>query len=121
MPLVRIEMIAGKSREYKKCILDCVHTALMEAIGIEDEDRFQRLIEIPREYFETAPGKTDGFMIIEITMFRGRTAAQKRKLIETLTQTLAERLGILATDVFIVMHEPPDENWGLGGRQRGAQ
>ena len=26
--------------------------------------------------------------------------------------------GIAATDVFIVMNEPPLENWGMGGNQK---
>ncbi len=29
MPLVRIEMLKGKSSEYKKTLLDCVHEGLM--------------------------------------------------------------------------------------------
>ena len=118
MPLVRIEIIKGKSAEYKKTLLDCIHEGLLESIGIADWDRFQRIIEIDRAYFETAPEKTDQFMIIEITMFQGRTKEQKKALIETVTRKLGERLGILPTDIFIVIQEPPNENWGLGGRQR---
>jgi len=90
----------------------------MESIGIADWDRFQRIIEIDRDDFETSPEKTDQFMIIEITMFPGRTKEQKKALIETVTKKLGERLGILSTDVFIVIKEPPNENWGMGGRQR---
>ena len=65
MPLVRVDMIKGKTSEYKKTVLTCIHKGLMESIGIEDWDRFQRIDEIPREDFETAPGKTDDFVIIE--------------------------------------------------------
>ena len=118
MPLVRIEIKKGHSREYKKTLLDCVHEGLMESIGIEDWDRFQRIIEIDPEGFETAPGKTDKFMIIEITMFPGRSKEQKKALIETITQKLGDRLSIEPTDVFIVLNEPPNENWGLGGKQK---
>lgn len=118
MPLVRVEIIKGKSAEYKKNILECIHEGLLESIGISDWDRFQRIIEIDRADFETAPEKTDQFMIIEITMFQGRSKEQKKELIETVTRKLGERLGIAPTDVFIVIHEPPNENWGLGGKQR---
>ena len=118
MPLVRVEIIKGKSAEYKKTLLNCIHEGLMESIGIADWDRFQRIIEIDRDDFETSPEKTDQFMIIEITMFQGRTKEQKKALIETVTKKLGERLGILPTDVFIVIQEPPNENWGMGGRQR---
>ena len=118
MPLVRIEIVKGKSAEYKKNILDCIREGLMESIGISDWDRFQRIIEIDRADFETAPEKTDQFMIIEITMFQGRSKAQKKALIETVTRKLGERLGVAPTDVFIVINDPPNENWGLGGKQR---
>jgi len=118
MPLVRVDLIKGKQHEYKKKILDCIHEGLIESIGIEDWDRFQRIVEIPREDFEIPSGKTDDFMIIEITMFPGRTKEQKKEVIETITDKLVRELSILPTDVFIVIHEPPNENWGMAGKQR---
>ncbi len=119
MPLVRVDMIKGKDEEYKKTLLECIHEGLVESIGIEDWDRFQRIVEIDREDFETAPGKTENFMIIEITMFPGRTKEQKKALIERVTAKLVERLSIAAADVFIVINETADENWGMAGKQRG--
>lgn len=118
MPLVRIEIIKGKSVEYKKEMLEGVHVALMNAIQIEDWDRFQRLYEIEDEFFERSEGKTDKFTMIEITMFQGRTKEQKAKLYEEIVKELYERLQIQATDIFIVLNEPPNENWGLAGKQR---
>ncbi|MGN0563485.1 MAG: 4-oxalocrotonate tautomerase family protein [Candidatus Heritagella sp.] len=35
-----------------------------------------------------------------------------------MTRELHAKLEILPTDVFIVIHDPPNENWGLAGRQR---
>lgn len=119
MPLVKVNMVKGKSSEYKKTVLDCIHFGLMESIGIEDWDRFQRIIEISREDFETAPEKTEDFMIIELTLFPGRTKEQKKKAIEVITSRLKDKLGIAPTDVFIVINESPLENWGMGGVQKG--
>ncbi len=118
MPLVRVDMIKGKSPEYKKTLLDCVHSGLMESIGIEDWDRFQRIVEIPQEDFEIPSGKTENFMIIEITMFPGRTKEQKKAVIETITGNIVSKLSIPPTDVFIVINEPANENWGMAGNQR---
>ena len=118
MPLVRIEIIKGKSVDYKKKLLDAVHVALMNAIQIEDWDRFQRLYEIEDELFERSESKTDKFTMIELTMFQGRTKEQKERIYEEIVKELYERLEIQATDVFIVIHEPPNENWGLAGKQR---
>jgi len=118
MPLVKINMIKGKDTDYKRRVFDSVHKGLMMSLGIADWDRFQRIIEIPKEDFETAPDKTDDFMIIELTLFPGRTKEQKKNAIENITSELVHNLGIAATDVFIVMNEPPMENWGMGGVQK---
>lgn len=118
MPLVRIEIIKGKSHEYKKEVLDAVHEGLVKSLGIEDWDRFQRLYEIDDEYFERSSTKSDAFTMIELTLFPGRTKEQKAKAIELITKELTERPGIPAEDVFIVINDPPLENWGFGGVQK---
>jgi 4-oxalocrotonate tautomerase family enzyme len=118
MPLVKINLLKGKSAEYKKTVFDCVHQGLMEGLGISDWDRFQRIIEFDRTDFEAPAEKSDNFMIIELTLFPGRTKEQKKAAIEIITGLLCEKVGIPATDVFIVMNEPPLENWGMGGNQK---
>ena len=101
MPLVKIEILAGKPLEYKKTVFDCVHEGLIEAFGME----------IPEE-------KSENFMIIELTIFPGRTKEQKKAAIKIITDKLSQRLDISPTDIFIVMNEPPLDNWGMGGKQK---
>ncbi len=119
MPLVRIEIIKGKSSEYRQQLLEGIHTALETALGIPDWDRYQRLYELENDCFERDSSHSDNFTMIEITMFSGRTKEQKARVFTEIVGELERRLGIASTDVFIVLHEPPDENWGLSGRQRG--
>ena len=117
MPLIRIEILKGKDASYKKTLLDAVHDALAAGVqGLHLEAL--RLYELEPECFERAPGKTDHFTMIEITMFPGRTKAQKARIFEEITKELYTRLGINNGDVFIVIQEPPNENWGLAGKQR---
>jgi len=118
VPLVKINMLKGKSLEYKKLVLESVHNGLVSSLGIEDWDRFQRIIEYDKSDFESAPEKTDDFMIIELSLFPGRTKEQKKMAIEMITSNLVEALRIMPTDVFIVINEPPLENWGMGGNQK---
>ena len=118
MPLVRIEMSIGKSAEYKKKVLDAVHEGLVKALGIEDWDRFQRIAEYEAKDFEIPSGKTDNFMIISLTLFPGRTKEQKKAAIEEITSRLCASLSIEATDIFILIQEPPLENWGMAGKQK---
>lgn len=119
MPLVKVEMIKGKSSEYKKKLLDVIHDCLMETLGIEDWDRFQRIAEYDRDDFEIPSFKTEDFIIIELTIFPGRTKDQKKSAIETITGNLNKELGIAPSDVFIIFNEPSLENWGMGGNQKG--
>ena len=119
MPLVKINMLKGKSAEYKKTVLDCIHDALVKTIGIEDWDRFQRIVEFDRADFETPAEKSDNFMIIELTLFPGRTKEQKKAAIEIITAKLVAALSIAPEDVFIIITEPPLANWGMAGKQKG--
>ena len=120
MPLVRIDVVKGKSKEVKKTLLDSVHEALIETFGIDDWDRFQRIVEIDREDFEFPDGKTENFMIIELTVFPGRTCEQKKDAIEKITKKISDRLSISPSDIFIIFNEPPLENWGMGGKQKSS-
>ena len=119
MPVVKVSILEGKTPEYKKTVLDCIHDGLVESIGIEDWDRFQRVEEFAKEDFEKPDFKSDDFMIIEISLFPGRSKELKGKLIETICGNLNSRLDISPSDVFILISEPPLENWGIGGKQRG--
>jgi len=46
MPLVKIEIIKGQSKEYKNTLLQSVHDGLVNALSIHDHDRNQRLYEL---------------------------------------------------------------------------
>ncbi len=65
------------------------------------------------------PEKSDNFMIIELTLFPVRTKEQKKAAIEIITSKLVEALSIAPEDVFIIITEPPFENWGMAGKQKG--
>ena len=113
MPLVRIEIIKGKSAEYKAALLQTVHEALVQTLSIEDDDRYQRLYELDEDCFERRKAKTDKFTMIELTLFPGRSKELKGNVIHEITRLLGENLGIAATDIIIIINEPPLENWGI--------
>lgn len=120
LPFVRIDIVKGHTSEYKKTFLESVHDALESALGIPDWDRFQRLCEIESDCFERGKDKTDNFCIIELTIFPGRSKELKASIIKGITRLLEERLQIAPSDIFIVIHDPPLENWGFAGIQKGS-
>ncbi|HEY5583851.1 MAG TPA: tautomerase family protein [Ruminiclostridium sp.] len=115
MPLVKIEIFKGKTAEYKKAILDGVHSALVQAFKIPDDDRMQRLYELDKENFEVTPTKTEQCTLIEITAFKGRSSEAKRKLYSEIVNNLKINPGIDGNDIVIVINEPSLENWGVRG------
>jgi len=115
MPLVKVEIFTGKSKEYKKKLLDSIHSALVESFKIPDNDRIQRLYELDPDNFETVQGKSDKYTLIEITVFKGRSIEAKRILYSRIVKNLNESLEIAGSDVLIVINEPPLENWGIRG------
>lgn len=115
MPLVKIEMQKGNSTEYKKAILDGVHTALVEAFKIPDYDRNQRLYELDSDCIELPPNKTQQFTLVEITAFKGRSCEAKKNLYQAIVRNLNLAPGISGDDIMIIIHEPPLENWGIRG------
>lgn len=117
MPFVRVEIINGKTTEYKKTLLQAIHDALIISLEIEDDDRFARLYELEADHFERRKAKTDRFTLIELTLLPGRSKELKRTVIKEITRLLAERLCIHPSDIIIIMHEPPLDNWGCYGEQ----
>ena len=117
MPLVKIEIIKDQSKDYKTTLLQSVHDGLVNALSIPDDDRNQRLYELDECFYERSPGKSEKFTLIELTLFPGRNTKMKKDAISEITRLLGERLQIEPPDVFIIINEPPLENWGMCGGQ----
>ena len=120
MPLVRLEVRQGRSATQKQALLDAAHAALVEALSIPDHDRMQRLVEHAREDFELPTGSSDDFVLVEVTMFAGRSRQAKCRLYRALVRNFGE-LGVAPTDVFVVLEEPPMDNWGIRGGQMASE
>lgn len=120
-PLVKVEIVEGKSEAYKKALMDGVHDALVEAIKIPGHDRFQRLYELDKSSFEFPENKTNKVTLIEITMFRGRSIESKKELYKLINDKLSKNPGIDGNDIVIVLLEPPLENWGIRGGKPASE
>jgi phenylpyruvate tautomerase PptA (4-oxalocrotonate tautomerase family) len=111
MPLVKIEISEGSSRkkliQLQRIVMDSVVTVLQ----LPENDRNIRLIEYKPEFFSM---KNPYEILIEISLFKGRTFSTKKLLYQTITDNLQE-LGIRKEQVFILLNEQPLENWGVRG------
>lgn len=115
MPLVKAELLKGKSPEYKRALLDGIHRALVDCFKVPEDDRIQRLYELEASDFVVEAGKTPDFILIELTVFKGRSLDAKRALYKAIADNLQAALGIKRTDILIVLNEQPLDNWGIRG------
>lgn len=115
MPVVKISILEGKNREYKRALLNGVHSALVDSFQIPNHDRLQQLFELDKDHFEVSEGKSDQFVLVEIISFKGRSLDAKRKLYAAIVRNYGEAPGISGDDILIIIHEPPMENWCLRG------
>ncbi|HTJ69755.1 MAG TPA: tautomerase family protein [Actinospica sp.] len=117
MPLVRIDMIRGRSSEQVRAVADAVQRSLIEVLEIPERDRFQIVTQHdPDEIVALDAGlgfeRTDGAVIVHIFTQRGRSTQVKQRLY----QSLAERLGaagVAGTDLFVSYYENGPEDWSF--------
>jgi phenylpyruvate tautomerase PptA (4-oxalocrotonate tautomerase family) len=114
MPLAKIEVRKSRSEEEVQALIEAVYLALREAFKVPEHDRQIRYIEHKPEHFAVPPGKTENYTLVEISIFPGRSVEAKKALYRSIV-TRFEALGIPPADVFIVLYEPPLENWGIRG------
>ena len=53
--------------------------------------------------------------LVQITMLRGRTADQKRKIAKRITDALVEEAGARREGIVVVFHEVSTESYASGG------
>ena len=115
MPIVRIDIQAGKSTVYKRDILHAVRSAITSSLGVTDERVMQRIIETPAENIDSPETRTDHLVIIEVSMLPGRGPQLKEALYDAIVANLAESPGIHARDIMVLINDPAAECFALGG------
>jgi 4-oxalocrotonate tautomerase len=119
MPLVRIALRKGTRREFRRALADSVHRAMVETIKIPDQDRFQIVTEHDAAGLIYDPSyldiqRTDGVLLIQITLNAGRTVELKKALFARIAALLAESPGVRREDVVVSLVDVPKENWSFG-------
>ena len=119
MPLVRISLQEGTSAPYRQALADGVHQAMVEAIEIPAQDRFQIITEHSANGLIYDPSylgieRSDKIALVQITLSGGRKPAQKKKLYQRMAEILAKNPGLRPQDLFVNLVEVAWENWSFG-------
>jgi 4-oxalocrotonate tautomerase len=119
MPLVRIDLIQGKSSDYRRAIGEVIYQAMLSILNVPKNDRFQVITEHPAEGFVFDPTyleiqRSSDCLFIQVTLNEGRTVEQKQRFYQAVADGLHRRLGLRREDVFINLVEVTKENWSFG-------
>jgi 4-oxalocrotonate tautomerase len=119
MPIVRIDLIEGKSEEYRVQIGEIVYETLVDVLSVPKGDRFQVITEhrrsalpIDRDYLGVH--RTDDCIFFQITLNAGRSVEPMQSFYKELTDRLHRGVDLRNEDVFINLVEVPKENWSYG-------
>jgi len=115
VPIVRIDIQAGKSTAYKREILHSVRSAIVESLGVPDDRVQQRIIETPAENIDSPESRTDHLTVIEISMLPGRSAVLKQAMYGAILAHLGETPGIHQHDITVLVSDPSAECFAIGG------
>ena len=119
MPLVKVNLLKGRSAEEKDSIAASIQAALVSTLGVPDEDRYQLFNEYDRENFRHTSGYlgltyTDQLLIVEMTFLVGRDDELKKSLLAAINRNLVAAGVVAADDVFVLITEIGRANVSFG-------
>ena len=117
MPLQRIDLSEHRPPAQRRAIADAVHRALVESIGVPQDDRFQVVTAHPPGGLVCTPGylgiRYEDPVLVQLTISVGRTTEQKQRLYARLAELL-EAAGVARGDVVVSLVEAQREDWSFG-------
>ncbi|WP_449117319.1 tautomerase family protein [Pseudomonas viridiflava] len=118
MPLLKIDVIKGRSDEALATLLDTVHSAMVEAFQVPVRDRYQIVTEHEPSRMivqDTGLGLTRTQDVVVITAIsRPRSADMKQTFYKLVAEGLEANCGISPQDLMISMVINSDEDWSFG-------
>jgi 4-oxalocrotonate tautomerase len=119
MPLVRIDLIRGKSIHYRKALGEIVYKAMVDMINVPTDDKFQVITEhAPEElnFAESYLGNhySQDAIFIQITLNSGRSIELKKAFYKRIVEDVQTQLKMRPDDVVINLVEVAKENWSFG-------
>ncbi len=119
MPLVRIDLVEGKTADYRARVGEIVYRAMVETLNVPEKDKFQVITEHKKTGLIYDPEylgiqRTDNCIFIQITLNAGRTTETKQRFYKAVADGLHEGLKLRREDVFINLVEVQKQDWSFG-------
>lgn len=115
MPQTKIYGVSEYLNPIKNQLSIVIHSCFIDALQYPPEKRFHRFLAMDKSDFIFPPDKSLNYLIIEISMFEGRSIEAKKNLIRLLIKRISEKFSISLNDIEITIFETPKHNWGVRG------
>jgi len=118
MPLIRFDLLEGRTEAELKTLLDAAHDAMLEAFRVPPGDRYQIVTEHKPSRMiveDTGLGipRTRDMVVVQV-FTRPRSKESKQDLYRLLTEKLEAACGIAPSDVMVSCMVNSDEDWSFG-------
>lgn len=119
MPLLKLNLIKGRSKAELALLLDTVHDVMVSAFHVPERDRYQVVFEHEATHLralDTGLGlaRTDKFVLVEV-ISRPRERSEKLTFYRNLAARLEAECSIPTSDIMVSFIENTDEDWSFGG------
>jgi phenylpyruvate tautomerase PptA (4-oxalocrotonate tautomerase family) len=118
VPLVRIDLVEGRTDEEVAALADTVQEVMEEVFAAPPRDRYQVITEHrPGRLVlqDTGLGfeRTDKVVLVSVVQ-QGRSTEQKQALYAALAARLEDKTGLAPTDLVVSVSENTRADWSFG-------
>lgn len=118
MPLLKFDLIQGRSQEQIRNLMDAAHEAMVQAFDVPMSDRYQVVNQhSPDELIleDTGLGYTRTDAVVLLTVIsRPRLPHQKTEFYRLLAEKLNTHVGLSSDDLIVAIVENSDADWSFG-------
>ncbi|TAM52490.1 MAG: tautomerase family protein [Paraburkholderia sp.] len=118
MPLVRFDILEGRSEAQIATLLDAAHRAVVEAFDVPERDRYQVVTEHKSGRFIALDtglniARSHNVTLISVVS-RPRAGQAKQRFYQALCRELRQACGIEPNDIIVSVTINSDADWSFG-------
>lgn len=124
MPLVRIDLLEGRSVEFLTLLSQTIHTTMISQLSVLERDYFQIITEhkpyqllFSRDYLDV--NRSDKHIFIHMFLSAGRSGEVKEAFFKALNENLMRINAqgedqVRGEDISVILTETKKEDWSFG-------
>ena len=118
MPILRFDLIEGRTEAELKTLLDAAHRAVLAAFTVPERDRFQIVDEHKRsqmiiENRGLGIERSDKVVVVQVTSRQQHERGEKVAFYKNLCEELERACGISSSDVVVTISDISNDGFSL--------